>query len=243
MTNKAPLVPTSGKTDRPTLAPSEPAPLTPPLVGAPTPRASPPTGDAPSSVALRLIDYVGDIVGMALLRFLCLKGRLDGLETMLAIGAILGVGTGLRQLGAYDLSTTTRLGATGTLVLFVSQHAGPMVSAGLAAVVRGRGLTLLCLAALMGCGGGTFAAADNALKVSAAVLDGARIVRRHVCAPELDPLLGNPREPATALTAPSASTTPAAPPPTPSAPVSSPAPIAAPATPPAPPAALQDGGL
>jgi len=69
---------------------------------------------------------------------------------------------------------------------------------------RGRGLALLCLTALVGCGGGTLAAGGTALKVSAAVLDGARLVRRHVCAPALDPILGNPREPAPPTSPPSA---------------------------------------
>jgi len=47
---------------------------------------------------------------------------------------------------------------TGLALLFLSQHMGPVATAAVAAAVRGRGLTLLCLAALAGCVGGALAA-------------------------------------------------------------------------------------
>jgi hypothetical protein len=100
-----------------------------------------------------------------------------------------------------------------------------------------RALAWLCLAGLVGCGGGALAAGGSALKASAAVLDGARFVRRYVCAPELDPLLGNPREPAAA--APSAPPV-AAPAPSPTV-NAAPAPAPLPTVDAAPPVA--DGGL
>lgn len=86
------------------------------------------------------------------------------------------------------------------------------------------GATCLALAVgSLGCSGGAAGAAGAALKTAEVVVNGARFVRRAICAPELDPILGNPRDEVSADTprssggqapAPAPSSPPALPPPT-----------------------------
>ena len=169
---------------RATIAPPPPAPA----------QASPAApGRPPASV--QLLDRLGDIVGCVLVYLLCHEGRIGGVEAMVAIGAILGVGIGLRQAGA-RAGVAAGLGVVGLLALAAPRW-GAAMAGGVAAAARAGGFATLALLALLslGCSGGPGGAV---LKTATVVVDVASTVRRYICARELDPLLGDPRPGASA---------------------------------------------
>ena len=83
----------------------------------PSPETSPLSRPAPAPVPtiVQVIDRVGDIVGVITIGLLCSAGRIDGLAAVFAIGALLGVQTGVRSIGAR--ATGTGLGAVGLLLV------------------------------------------------------------------------------------------------------------------------------
>lgn len=171
-----------------TIAPRE-APLpAPPPAAQLTPSGRPLS--APTVV--QVLDRIGDMLGCIILGLLCNAGKIGGTETLIAIGAILGVGTGLRQIGA-RAGAGAGVGVVGLLVLGVARWLAP--AAGAAELARASGLFgLLAVLALgvSGCGGTADAAALGAATTAIKV---ASEVRRHLCSPALDPLLGDPRPP------------------------------------------------
>ncbi len=97
----------------------------------------------PASV--QVLDRLGDIVGVIALAWLCHDGKIDGVAATVAIGAILGVGTGLRHVGQRVTGAAAAgLGVVGLGLLY----AGPVVDALAPIAERIRGLTLLALAVL-----------------------------------------------------------------------------------------------
>jgi CheY-like chemotaxis protein len=124
--------------ERPELAPAPPPP--PARPGVP--------------VSVQLVDRLGDIVGVIALAYLCAAGKLPGELTLVGIGGILGVGTGLRHVGQRALGATataaTGLGVVGLLVL----HAGPPVGQLAHLAARARGLAVLCLTVALALGTG-----------------------------------------------------------------------------------------
>jgi len=126
------------------LAPDVPAPAPPPPELAP--RGVP--------VSVQLVDRLGDIVGVVALAYLCAAGKLPGELTLVGIGGILGVGTGLRHVGQRALggaaTAATGLGIVGLLLLHLGPPAGQL--AHLAA--RARGLAVLCLTVALALGTG-----------------------------------------------------------------------------------------
>lgn len=143
-------VPTDATGPRPTIAPEATAPT---QLPPPPPAAQvTPSGRPVPPVAVQIADRVGDVVGCVLLYLLCHEGKLGGVETMIAIGAILGVGTGLRQVGART-GAGAGVGVTGLLVLGASRWLTPAAAG--AELARASGLLgLLALVAglaLQGC--------------------------------------------------------------------------------------------
>lgn len=185
--------------------------------------SSRPPGAVPTSV--QLVDRLGDIVGVIAVAVLCGIGRISGELAVVAIGAILGVGIGLRQAGA-RAGAAAGLGLTGLALLSAAQLA-PYAAAAIGGVARARGVVTLCLALVLavggvGCSGGAAAAGSVALKTGVAVLEGARWTRRYVCSRALDPILGDPRAevaPSSGGDAPVPAAPAPAPPPAPAAPV------------------------
>jgi len=182
----------------------------------------------PSSV--QVLDRLGDIVGVVAITVLCLAGKIGGLEAVIAIGALLGVGTGLRQAGART-GVAAGLGVVGLLALAAPRW-GAALAGGAAAAARAGGLAALALFAALslGCAGGPGGVEAAALKAGVTVLEGASTVRRYVCSRALDPLLGDPRpaEPSADVTRSSGGQAPAP------APTPAPAPSSPPALPPPP---------
>ena len=202
-------------------APASIAPREAPLPAPPPAAQLTPSGRPVNvPVVVQAIDRLGDIVGVIAVAHLCALGKIGGVEAVIAIGAILGVGTGLRQAGA-RAGAGAGVGVVGLLLLGFARWLAP--AAGAAEIARASGVFgLLAVLALGGCGGtadvAALGAATTAIKVAAEV-------RRHLCSPVLDPLLGDPR--------PAPDGGPAAP-----APVLPPLPVAAPSR-----AAEGDAGL
>jgi len=126
--------------ERPALAPATPPPPPPARPGVP--------------VSVQLVDRLGDIVGVIALAYLCAAGKLPGELTLVGIGGILGVGTGLRHVGQRALGATataaTGLGVVGLLLLY----AGPPVGQLAHLTARARGLAVLCLTVALALGTG-----------------------------------------------------------------------------------------
>lgn len=109
------------------------------------------TARAAPSTIVQAIDRVSDIVGVVAIYLLARDGKISGLEGVFAIGAILGVGTGLRNLApragagaAATAATGAGLGAVGLLVW----HAWPALTTVAVLLGRARGLAVVALAAL-----------------------------------------------------------------------------------------------
>ncbi len=132
---------------RPSVVPDPaPAPLPPP----PPTAAYTPSG-RPLNVptAVQVIDRLGDLVGVIVIGLLCHAGKLGGEVAVIAIGAILGVGTGLRQAGA-RAGVPTGVGVVGLLLLGAARWLAP--AAGAAELARGAGLLgVVATLALAGC--------------------------------------------------------------------------------------------
>ena len=128
---------------RPTMTPPPPLEL---------PRVSTrPTSPPP---LVQAIDRLGDIVGVVVIYLLAHEGRIGGVEAVVAIGAILGVGTGLRHVVSSRLTgAAAGLGLVGLGVW----HAWPVAEQLALTVARARGLAVLCLAlaaaTIAGCSG------------------------------------------------------------------------------------------
>ena len=170
-------------------APASIAPREAPLPAPPPAAQLTPSGRPVNvPVAVQLVDRIGDIVGVIAVAHLCALGKIGGVEACIVIGAILGVGTGLRQAGA-RAGIAPGLSVVGLLLLGFARWLAPAAAG--AELARASGLFgLLAVLALGGCGGtadvAALGAATTAIKVAAEV-------RRHLCSPVLDPLLGDPR--------------------------------------------------
>ena len=153
-------------------APPDPRPsLVPDLPPAPAavvPRAeeplpAPPAAPAPAAaqftpsgrplsvpVVVQAIDRLGDIVGVIAVAHLCALGKIGGVEACIVIGAILGVGTGLRQAGA-RVGAAPGLSVVGLLLLGLGRWLAP--AAGAAELARVSGVFgLVAVLALSACG-------------------------------------------------------------------------------------------
>ena len=152
-------------------APPDPRPsLVPDLPPAPAavvPRAeeplpAPPAAPAPAAaqftpsgrplsvpVVVQAIDRLGDIVGVIAVAHLCALGKIGGVEACIVIGAILGVGTGLRQAGA-RVGAAPGLSVVGLLLLGLGRWLAP--AAGAAELARVSGVFGLLAVLAVGCG-------------------------------------------------------------------------------------------
>lgn len=123
---------------------------------APSPASPPPPPPARPGVpvSVQLVDRLGDIVGVIALAYLCAAGKLPGELTLVGIGGILGVGTGLRHVGQRALggaaTAASGLGVVGLLLL----HLGPPVGHLAHLAARARGLAVLCLTVALALGTG-----------------------------------------------------------------------------------------
>lgn len=150
-------------------------------MGSPT---LPPPSQAP--VAVQILDRLGEIVGVVVLGALAWHGKLSGELSLIGIGAILGVQTGLRsalagRLGGGGGSAPAVVGLIG-LGLLHAEHAARAVL---------HLATLALVVASMGCGGPSL---EQVARGVDQTLHGIKIARGIVCTSRLDPLLGNPRE-------------------------------------------------
>lgn len=174
-------------------APATIAPREAPLPAPPPAAQLTPSGRPLSApTVVQVLDRIGDMLGCIILGLLCNAGKIGGTETLIAIGAILGVGTGLRQIGA-RAGAGAGVGVVGLLLLGAARWLAPAAAG--AELARASGLFgLLAVLALgvSGCGGTADAAALGAATTAIKV---ASEVRRHLCSPALDPLLGDPRPP------------------------------------------------
>lgn len=122
---------------------------------APPPAAQLTPSGRPANVPplVQAIDRVGDIVACVIIGHLCALGKVSGEVAVLAIGAIVGVGTGLRQVGA-RAGTGAGVGVVGLLLLGFARWLAP--AAGAAELARASGIfgLLAVLALGAGCGGG-----------------------------------------------------------------------------------------
>lgn len=138
---------------RPTIAP-EPAPaaVAPTQLPPPPPAAQvTPSGRPVPPVAVQVLDRIGDIVGVIVIALLCSGGKIGGELALIGIGGILGVGTGLRQIGTRSPSGAG-VGVTGLLLLGASRWLTPAAAG--AELARASGLLgLLALVAglALGC--------------------------------------------------------------------------------------------
>lgn len=82
-----------------------PSPIEP---AAPTPKP------AAVPVPVQIVDQLGDIVGVIAIALLCYGGKISGEVAVITIGALLGVQSGVRRIGA---AKTAGLGALGILVM------------------------------------------------------------------------------------------------------------------------------
>lgn len=155
---------------RPSLAPDlppAPAPIAPreaPLPAPPPAAQLTPSGrPAAVPVAVQLVDRVGDIVGVIAVAHLCALGKIGGVEACIVIGAILGVGTGLRQAGA-RVGAAPGLSVVGLMLLGLARWLAP--AAGAAELARASGvfgLLAVLLVGAAGCGGGPLVQSPGAV--------------------------------------------------------------------------------
>ena len=148
---------------RPSLPPSvppAPAAIAPREEPLPAPPPAPAVATTPSGrplnvpVAVQFVDRIGDIVGVIVIGHLCALGKLGGVEAAIVIGAILGVGTGLRQAGARvgaRVGAAPGLSVVGLLLLGLGRWLAP--AAGAAELARVSGVFgLVAVLALSACG-------------------------------------------------------------------------------------------
>ena len=121
----------------------------------PAPPPAPAVATTPSGrplsvpVVVQAIDRIGDVVGVIVIGHLCALGKLGGIEAAIVIGAILGVGTGLRQAGA-RVGAAPGLSVLGLLVLGLGRWLAP--AAGAAELARVSGVFGLVAVLALGCG-------------------------------------------------------------------------------------------
>lgn len=98
--------------------------------------------------AVQIVDHISDMVGMIILGLLCYAGKIGGTETMIAIGGILGLGTGMRQIGS---RVGRGLGVAGLAILSLARWLAPAAAG--AELARASGLfgLLVVLAVGTGC--------------------------------------------------------------------------------------------
>ena len=135
-----------------------PAPIAPraEALPAPPPVAQVTPSGRPATQAVQIVDHISDMVGMVILGLLCHAGKIGGTETLFAIGAILGLGTGLRQIGGR--LGGAGVGVAGLAILGLGRWLAP--AAGAAELARTSGMFGLLLAlVLASCGPGRDAAA------------------------------------------------------------------------------------
>ena len=144
---------------RPSLPPSmppAPAAVAPREAPLPAPPAAPAVATTPSgrplapSKTAEVLDRVGDIIGCLLLFQLCRDGKIGGVETMFAIGAILGVNNGVRQYSAARVGGAG-VGVAGALVLVGARWLAP--AAGAAELARVSGVFGLLAVLVLGAAG------------------------------------------------------------------------------------------
>lgn len=183
-----------------------------------------PSGRPVPPVVVQAIDRLGDIVGVIAVAHLCALGKIGGVEACIVIGAILGLGTGLRQAGA-RAGVAPGLSVVGLLVLGVGRWLAP--AAGAAELARVSGMFGLVAALVLGGAGcGSTDGATAALATATTAIKAAATVRQYLCARELDPLLGDPRPAPASSGGTSPLQSPTAPPVAPAAPPPAPAPAA-----------------
>ena len=136
-------------------------------------------------VSVQILDRVGEIVGVVVLGALAWHGKLSGELSLVGIGAILGVQTGLR--GAFSRGT----GGGGSAPAVVGLIGLGLLHAEHAARTLLHLSTLALVIASMGCGGPSL---EQVARGVDQTLHGIKIARGIVCTSRLDPLLGNPRE-------------------------------------------------
>lgn len=89
--------------------------------GQPSPRRQS-TPDAPvaarpaTPLAVMVLDRLGDIVAMLIVGYLCAAQRIDGALAVAVIGAIAGVGTGIRQIAGRQVGAGSAAVAVATLL-------------------------------------------------------------------------------------------------------------------------------
>ena len=130
-----------------------PAPIAPraEALPAPPPVAQVTPSGRPATQAVQIVDHISDMVGMVILGLLCHAGKIGGTETLFAIGAILGLGTGLRQIGGR--LGGAGVGVAGLAILGLGRWLAP--AAGAAELARASGMFGLLLAlVLASCGPG-----------------------------------------------------------------------------------------
>ena len=101
-------------------------------------------------VAVQLVDRIGDIVGVIAVAHLCALGKIGGVEACIVIGAILGVGTGLRQAGA-RAGIAPGLSVVGLLLLGFARWLAPAAAG--AELARASGLFGLVAVLVLGAAG------------------------------------------------------------------------------------------
>ena len=132
-------------------APATVAPREAPLP-APPPAAQLTPSGRPLNVpaAVQAIDRVGDIVACIIIGHLCALGKVSGEVAVLAIGAIVGVGTGLRQAGA-RAGAGAGVGVVGLLLLGFARWLAPAAAG--AELARASGLFGLLAVLVLGAAG------------------------------------------------------------------------------------------
>lgn len=118
---------------RPSLAPPDLAAVQADGAAALRPHATP--------TSVQLVDRIGDVVAVIVFGLLCNGGKISGELCVFAVGAVLGVGTGLRQINPRATSSTG-VGVVGLALLALAPLA--------AAVARSRGLATATLALALG---------------------------------------------------------------------------------------------
>ena len=137
-------------------------------------------------VSVQILDRVGEIVGVVVLGALAWHGRLSGELSLVGIGAILGVQTGLRgafgsRNGGGGGNAPAVVGLVGLGILHAEHVARTVLHLSVLAAVI----------ATAGCGG---ASLSDTARVIDQTLHGIKVARGIICTSRLDPLLGNPRE-------------------------------------------------
>ena len=136
--------------------PPAPATIAPREAPLPAPPPAPAVATTPSGRPLNVppvvqaIDRVGDIVACIIIGHLCALGKVSGEVAVLAIGAIVGVGTGLRQVGA-RAGTGAGVGVVGLLVLGVGRWLAPAAAG--AELARASGVFGLVAVLVLGAAG------------------------------------------------------------------------------------------